>query len=71
LPILQRLSGVAVAAVPAEFAGLNPGLQAGDVNLLAEQPAASASLDELRQRAEWQENPATPSRFLVERYEGN
>src|ERR1019366_5836649 len=31
LPDLRRLSGVAVAAVPAEYAGLNPGLLAGDV----------------------------------------
>ena len=31
LPNLRRLSGVAVAAVPAEYAGLNPGLTAGDV----------------------------------------
>src|SRR5437899_1372390 len=31
LPNLRRTSGVAVAAVPAEYAGLNPGLVAGDV----------------------------------------
>jgi len=31
LPDLRRLSGVVVAAIPAEFAGLNPGLTAGDV----------------------------------------
>jgi len=31
LPGLRRLSGVAVAAVPAEFIGLNPGLGTGDV----------------------------------------
>ena len=31
LPDLRRLSGVVVAAIPAEFAGLNPGLIAGDV----------------------------------------
>ena len=30
LPDLRRLSGVVVAAIPAEFAGLNPGLIAGD-----------------------------------------
>jgi serine protease Do len=30
LPNLRRLSGVVVAAIPAEFAGLNPGLVAGD-----------------------------------------
>ena len=31
MPHLRRLSGVAVAAVPEEYAGLNPGLVAGDV----------------------------------------
>jgi serine protease Do len=31
LPDLRRLYGVVVAGVPAEFAGLNPGLVAGDV----------------------------------------
>ncbi len=31
LPDLRRLSGVVVAAIPAEFVGLNPGLIAGDV----------------------------------------
>lgn len=31
LPDLRRLSGVAVAAISAEFAALNPGLAAGDV----------------------------------------
>jgi serine protease Do len=31
MPNLRRLSGVAVAAVPEEYAGLNPGLLAGDV----------------------------------------
>ena len=31
LPVLRRLSGVAVAAIPSEFAGLNPGLGTGDV----------------------------------------
>jgi len=31
LPGLRRLTGVAIAAIPAEFAGLNPGLIAGDV----------------------------------------
>ena len=31
LPNLRRLSGVVVAAVPTEYAGLNPGLVAGDV----------------------------------------
>jgi serine protease Do len=31
LPDLRRLSGIAVVGVPVEFAGLNPGLIAGDV----------------------------------------
>jgi serine protease Do len=31
LPGLRRLSGVVVAAIPAEFAGANPGLLTGDV----------------------------------------
>ena len=31
LPDLRRLSGVAVAAIPAEFVALNPGLASGDV----------------------------------------
>jgi serine protease Do len=31
LPSLRRFSGVAVAAIPAEFAGRNPGLLGGDV----------------------------------------
>jgi len=47
LPDLRRLSGVAVAAVPAEYAGLNPGLQAGDV-IYELNNRRVASLDELR-----------------------
>ncbi|WP_321472322.1 trypsin-like peptidase domain-containing protein [uncultured Paludibaculum sp.] len=47
LPDLRRLSGVAVAAVPAEYAGLNPGLLAGDV-IYEVNTKAIASLDELR-----------------------
>jgi S1-C subfamily serine protease len=47
LPDLRRLSGVAVAAVPAEYAGLNPGLVAGDV-IYALNNRRIASLDELR-----------------------
>ena len=46
LPGLRRLSGVAVAAVPAEYAG-NPGLVAGDV-IYALNNRRIASLDELR-----------------------
>jgi S1-C subfamily serine protease len=47
LPDLRRLSGVAVAAVPAEFAGLNPGLLAGDV-IYELNNQHLTSLDELR-----------------------
>jgi S1-C subfamily serine protease len=47
LPDLRRLSGVAVAAVPAEYAGLNPGLLAGDV-IYELNNRRIASLDELR-----------------------
>ena len=47
LPDLRRLSGVAVAAVPAEYAGLNPGLVAGDV-IYSLNNRRIASLDELR-----------------------
>ncbi len=44
---LRRLSGVAVAAVPAEYAGLNPGLVAGDV-IYSLNNQRIASLDALR-----------------------
>ncbi|MGJ5817587.1 trypsin-like peptidase domain-containing protein [Paludibaculum fermentans] len=44
---LRRLSGVAVAAVPAEYAGLNPGLLAGDV-IYEVNTKPVASLDELK-----------------------
>ena len=47
LPDLRRLSGVAVAAVPAEYAGLNPGLLPGDV-IYELNNRRIASLDELR-----------------------
>jgi len=47
LPGLRRLSGVAVAAVPAEFAGLNPGLGTGDV-IYELNGARIKSLEDLR-----------------------
>jgi serine protease Do len=47
LPDLRRLSGVVVAAIPAEFAGLNPGLVAGDV-IYEFNGARIQSLDDLR-----------------------
>jgi serine protease Do len=47
LPDVRRLSGVAVAAVPAEYAGLNPGLVTGDV-IYALNNQRIVSLDGLR-----------------------
>jgi serine protease Do len=47
LPGLRRLSGVAVAAIPSEFAGLNPGLGTGDV-IYELNGARITSLEELR-----------------------
>jgi len=50
LPILhnlRRYTGVAVAAVPAEYAGPNPGLMAGDV-IYSLNSHNVASVDELR-----------------------
>ena len=44
---LRRLSGVAVAAIPSEFAGLNPGLGTGDV-IYELNGARINSLEELR-----------------------
>jgi S1-C subfamily serine protease len=44
---LRRLSGVAVAAIPAEFAAANPGLTAGDV-IYEINGKRVASLNELR-----------------------
>jgi len=47
LPETRRLSGVVVAAIPAEFAALNPGLSPGDV-IYALNKAKVESLEELR-----------------------
>jgi serine protease Do len=66
LPDLRRLSGVAVAAVPAEFAGLNPGLQAGDV-IYSLNNQRIASLDELRNALNGKKSGDAIA-FLVERY---
>jgi serine protease Do len=65
LPDLRRLSGVAVAAVPAEFAGLNPGLVAGDV-IYSLNNRRIASLDELRDALK-DKKPGDPIALLVER----
>ncbi len=48
LPGLRRLSGVVVAAIPAEFAGANPGLVTGDV-IYELNNQRLYSLDDLRQ----------------------
>lgn len=66
LPDLRRLSGVAVAAVPAEYAGLNPGLVAGDV-IYSLNNQRITSLDELRDALK-DKKPGDPIAFLVERY---
>ena len=65
LPDLRRLSGVAVAAVPAEFAGLNPGLLAGDV-IYELNNQHLASLDELRAALN-DKKSGDPIALLVER----
>jgi serine protease Do len=65
LPDLRRLSGVAVAAVPAEFAGLNPGLVAGDV-IYELNNRRLASLDELRDALK-DKKSGDPIALLVER----
>jgi serine protease Do len=65
LPSLRRLSGVAVAAVPAEYAGLNPGLVAGDV-IYSLNNQRVASLGELRDALKAR-NSGDPLALLVER----
>jgi len=56
LPNLRRLSGVVVAAIPAEFAGLNPGLIAGDaiyeLNGSASVPSRNCALRWMPRRPE-------------------
>jgi serine protease Do len=66
LPDLRRLSGVAVAAVPAEYAGLNPGLLAGDV-IYELNNQRIASLDELRNALK-DKKSGDAIALLVERY---
>ena len=65
MPDLRRLSGVAVAAVPAEYAGLNPGRVAGDV-IYSLNNQRIASLDELR-NALRDKKSGDPIALLVER----
>ncbi|MGD0015553.1 MAG: trypsin-like peptidase domain-containing protein, partial [Bryobacteraceae bacterium] len=66
LPNLRRLSGVAVAAVPAEYAGLNPGLVAGDV-IYSLNNQRIASLDALRDALK-DKKSGDPIALQVERY---
>ena len=66
LPDLRHLSGVAVAAVPAEYAGLNPGLVAGDV-IYSLNSQRIASLDELRDALKGKKS-GDPIALQVERY---
>jgi S1-C subfamily serine protease len=64
LPATRRLYGVVVAAIPAEFAAVNPGLQPGDV-IYALNTATVHSLEELR-AALARLKPADPVALLVE-----
>jgi len=66
LPGLRRLSGVAVAAVPAEYAGLNPGLVAGDV-VYSLNNQRIASLDGLRDALK-DKKSGDPIALVVERF---
>jgi len=65
LPNLRRLSGVAVAAVPAEFVGLNPGLVTGDV-IYSLNNQKIESLEGLRDALK-DKKAGAPLVFLVER----
>jgi serine protease Do len=65
LPGLRRLSGVAVAAVPAEYAGLNPGLVTGDV-IYSLNNQHIDSVDQLREALKGKKT-GDPMTFLVER----
>ena len=65
LPNLRRLSGVAVAGVPAEFAGLNPGLIAGDM-IYEMNGSRMATLDALRAALDGKK-AGDPIALLVER----
>ncbi len=65
LPDLRRLSGVAVAGVPAEFVGLNPGLIAGDV-IYELNGSRIGTLEELRAALD-SKKIGDPIALLVER----
>jgi len=64
LPETRRLSGVVIAAIPAEYAAFNPGLKAGDVIYSLNQTKL-ASLDELRAALKTLK-PGDPAVLLVE-----
>jgi serine protease Do len=66
LPGLRRLTGVAVAAIPYEFAGLNPGLSTGDV-IYELNGARINSLEELR-TALAAKKVRDPIALLIERH---
>ena len=65
LPETRRLYGVVVAAIPAEFAAMNPGLTAGDV-IYALNTTKVRSLEELR-TALMDLKPGDPIVLLTER----
>ncbi len=65
LPDLRRLSGVVVAAIPAEFAGLNPGLTAGDV-IYELNGSRIGTIEELRAALD-SKKVGAPIALLVER----
>jgi S1-C subfamily serine protease len=64
---LRRLSGVVIAAIPLEYAGLNPGLTSGDV-IYEFNGSRVASVDDLRKAMGAKESGA-PIALLVERNE--
>lgn len=66
LPSLRHTAGVAVAAVPAEYAGLNPGLVAGDV-IYSLNNKPLGSLEELRDSLK-DKKSGDPIVFVVERF---
>jgi S1-C subfamily serine protease len=65
LPNLRRLSGVVVAAIPAEFAGLNPGLIAGDA-IYELNGSRIGTLEELRTALDAKKT-GDPIALLIER----
>jgi serine protease Do len=65
MPNLRRLSGVVVAAVPAEYAGLNPGLIEGDV-IYSMNNLRISTLEELREALKSKKS-GDPITFHVER----